>query len=101
MNLRLIVFFAFLATVSTTQARITTIHPSTNIHCGTYDAPISECGATKLLGYDMAGAKIVYEGQTVIFYNEADCTGYGASLQWSVDCFELPFRPKCVFIECY
>ena len=88
-------FFKFLAIVGAT-----TIHPSENILCGSYDTPISECGTTNLLDYNMAAAKIVYNRRTVVFYSEADCKGYGGSVQDSIDCLELPFRPRSVFIEC-
>ena len=56
--------FAFLAIVGAT-----TVHPSKNTICGTYENPISQCGVNNV-DYIINGAKIDYNGQMDIFYNE-------------------------------
>lgn len=94
----------FAAFVLATVSSATTVHPSTSITChGKYNEPIYECGINKLFDTDvnMAAAKIVYDGRGVTFYDKPDCTGFGALVELSIDCFEVPIRAKCIYINCY
>ena len=94
--MKFIAFFAFVATVSATV-----IHPSTDYDCKHQNVPsISECGDTDLLNYDIAGANIVYDGQTVTWFEQEGCQGAKISVGSSQDCFRLPFTPRCVRIIC-
>ena len=96
--MKFIAFFAFVATVGATW-----IYPSTNSNCQPENiTPIFECGDTNLLNYDIAGARIVYDGQTVTWFELEDCPDEGARVSVGSDqkCFPLYFRPLCVRIVC-
>ena len=94
--MRFIALFAFVATASATW-----IYPSTHSNCQPLDVtPIFECGDTDLLNYNIAGAKIVYDGQTVTWFLQEGCEGAKVSMGASTNCSSLPFIPKCVRIVC-
>ena len=94
--MKFIAFFAFAATVSATR-----IYPSTHSHCESLDVPtISECGDTNLLDYNIAGAKIIYDGQTVTWFEQEGCQGTRVTVGSSQECFPLLFTPRCVRIVC-
>lgn len=98
--MRFIAYFAFVATASA----FTRIFPSTQPNCRPQDIPtIDGCGDKILLDYDVRGARIVYDGQTVIWYDSIDesgCSGRSVSVHTSIDCYTLPFSPGCVRIVC-
>ena len=98
--MRFIAIFAFVATASATW-----IYPSTHgteSKCIPHDVPtISDCGDTDLLNYpNIRGAKIVYDGQTVTWFEEECGEGARVSVGASDDCFPLLFNPRCVRIVC-
>lgn len=95
--MRFIAFSAFVvATVSATW-----IYPSTHSNCQPQDVPtISACNDTDLLNYNIAGARIVYDGQTVTWFKQKGCQGARVSVGASNDCFPLLFTPRCVRIVC-
>ena len=94
--MRIIAFFAFVATVSAT-----TIFPSTKSNCGPPALPfINQCGVTSL-NYDIVAYKIQYEGQEVSWFRNPYCEGQGVPAEISSDiCIQLPFIAKCVRIDC-
>ena len=99
--MRFIAFFAFV----TTASAITSVFPSTNSNCKPLGADAKfSCGDNSVIDWpDIAGAKIVYDGQTVIFYDSGDeygCEGRSVSVDTSIDCYKLPFLPDCVRIVC-
>jgi len=94
--MKFIALFAFVASASAT-----TIFPSTHANCQPQDLPpISACGGDTDLNSNVAGARIVYEGQTVTWFRQAGCQGASVSVSASIDCFTLPFTPGCVRIAC-
>ena len=97
--MRFIAFFAFV----TTASAITSVFPSTNSNCKPLGADAKfSCGDNSVIDWpDILGARIVYDGQTVIFY-EDDCNpeGRSVSVDTSIDCYTLPFLPDCVRIVC-
>ena len=98
-EMKFIAFFAFVATVSA----ITKVYPSTHVLCHPEDIPaITKCGDTKLTDYDVRGARIVYDGDTVLWFEDEKCEGHPyAEADTSKDCFAFPFdTPKCVKIFC-
>ena len=95
--MKFIAFFVFVASASATS-----IFPSTHSNCQPQDVPtIFECGDTDLLNFpNIAGARIVYNGQTVTWFDEEGCQGTRVSVGASNDCFPLFFAPRCVRIVC-
>ena len=100
--MRFIAFFTFVATANA----ITSIFPNTQSNCHpqvVLNPIIDRCGDTILLDHDIRGARIVYDGQKVIWYDSSNgvgCKGRSASVQTSTDCYTLPFSPACVRILC-
>ena len=96
-EMKFITFFAFVVA----SASATTIFPSTHSNCQPQDLPpISACGETNLAGSNVAGARIDYTGQTVTWFEQANCEGISVSVGASIDCLTFPFTPGCVKIVC-
>ena len=92
-------FTAFLAFVATAGA-ITKIYSSTTSNGEAEGlSPIKKCGDTNL-DYDVGGARIVYTGQSVIWFEKPGCVGQRNYVHNSVDCFAPTFTPRCVTIYC-
>ena len=98
-------FFAFFAVIATVSAEESDskIYPSTTSNCAGQDIPtISECGKTNLPDYNISGAEIVYINQTINWFELAGCglEGNSANVDRNYECYELPFVPRCVTINC-
>ena len=101
--MRFFAFFAFiLATVSAEESD-SKIYPSTTSNCASQDIPtISECGKTNLPNYNISGAEIVYINQSINWFELAGCglEGNSAQVDQGYECYDLPFVPRCVTIDC-
>ena len=93
-EMKFIAFFAFVAAASASH-----IFPSTGPNCQQNVPTIQGCGFTRV-NQDIASAKIVYEGQTIIFYQTPDCQGQEITVQSSTPCYPFQFPPRCVRILC-
>ena len=80
--------FAFVASKLLATASATWICPSTHgtaDNCLLNDVPIiSEWGDTDLLIYNIAGARIIYDGQTVTWSEQEGCEGARVSVDADV-----------------
>ena len=101
--MKFIAFLAFIATASVSaNSAITTIYPSSNSNCEPLDIPpISECGPTDLLSYNITEAKIDFEGQNVTWFEQEGCqVAKLQAIKSHGDCFPLIFTLRCVKIHC-
>lgn len=97
---KFITFFAFIATASAT-----TFIPSLDTNCYFLLAPESECsypgGPIDLSGENIVAAKINFDVEPIIFYEQEDCLGDSVTVTSSQSCFQFPFVPQCAKILCY
>ena len=96
-NMKFTLATTLLALTSSATASSVVAHSATN--CGRSVGSFNACGDTGLSNFNVVSARTTYNGQTMRFFRNADCSGAFVSSA-SNQCINFPFRPLCARIYC-